>query len=135
MSIFLSLNLFSTHTLTWPDEIRKLEKEEENRLNADKSHREIMKWLSPDDFEETHERHFKKRFGNTGKWLLEDLRFVNWRDGIQSSLLWCHGARESHAVTFLSWHIFWLSSSPFSSRDLGRLGESLLTSSLPTYEC
>lgn len=61
-----------------------------------------MKWLSPDDYEETHERHFKKRFGNTGKWLLEDPGFVNWRDGAQSGLLWCHGARKSHILT----HVF-----------------------------
>ena len=57
--------------------------------------RNILKWLSPGDFEETHQRHFKKRFGNTGQWLLDDPRFRNWRDETQSSLLWCYGARKS----------------------------------------
>ena len=70
------------------DEIRNKTKEVETRRN-------ILKWLSPDDFEETHDKHFKKRFENTGQWLLDDSRFRGWRDGTQSSLLWCYGARKS----------------------------------------
>ena len=69
------------------DEIR-------NKQEAYEMRRKILKWLSPDDFEETHERYFKKRFGNTGQWLLDDPRFRNWRDKAHSSLLWCHGARK-----------------------------------------
>ena len=75
-------------------EIRKLEEDERKKEKAKKMHRRILEWLSPDDFEHTHERHFKKRFGNTGQWLLDDARFTNWRDETQSSLLWCHGARK-----------------------------------------
>ena len=56
--------------------------------------RKILKWLSSGDYEETHERNFKKRFENTGQWLLDDHRFQNWRDEAQSSLLWCYGARK-----------------------------------------
>ena len=74
------------------DEIRRLEeKKEENETR-----RNILRWLSRDDFEETYERHFKTRFKNTGQWLLDHPRFMNWRDGVQSSLLWCHGARKLH---------------------------------------
>ena len=51
-------------------------------------------WLSPDDFEQTHERNLQKRFEKTGQWLLDDHRFICWRDEVQSSLLWCHGARK-----------------------------------------
>ena len=51
-------------------------------------------WLSEDDFEETHNRHYKKRCDKTGQWLLDDPRLISWRDGTQSSLLWCHGARK-----------------------------------------
>ena len=70
--------------------MRKLdERKEENETR-----RKILKWLSPDDFEETYERHFKKRHNNTGKWLLDDHSFKDWRDGKKSSLLWCHGARK-----------------------------------------
>ena len=58
--------------------------------------RNILRWLSLDDFEMTHETHFKKRFKNTGQWLLDDPRFINWGDGAQSSLLWCYGTRKLH---------------------------------------
>ena len=63
--------------------------------------RNILKWISPNDFEETHERHFQKRFENTGQWLLDDPRFKNWRDEAQSSLLWCYGARKSQLYAYL----------------------------------
>lgn len=35
----------------------------------------IVKWLSNVDFEEVHETHFSKRFGETGNWLIEDPGF------------------------------------------------------------
>ena len=65
--------------------------------------RKVLEWLSSDNFEETHDRHFKKRFENTGQWLLDDFRFRDWRDKAQSSLLWCYGARKSqlHLYTCL----------------------------------
>ena len=50
--------------------------------------------VSPDDFEGVHERHFRKRCQGTGQWLLEDGRFISWRDEAQSRLLWCYGARK-----------------------------------------
>ena len=56
--------------------------------------RKILEWLSPGDYEETHERHFRKRFQSTGQWLLDDPRFISWRDEAQSRLLWCYGARK-----------------------------------------
>ena len=76
------------------DEIRRLAEDRREKEEADSKRRKILKWLSSEDFEETHERHFQKRFENTGQWLLDDPRFISWRDGIQSSLLWCHGARK-----------------------------------------
>ena len=57
--------------------------------------KEILQWLSSDDFEETHERHFNKRFENTGQWLLDDPCFTSWINEAQSSVLWCYGARKS----------------------------------------
>lgn len=63
--------------------------------------RKILRWLSLNDFEETHERHFKEIPRNTSQWLLENPRFRNWRDGQQSSLLWCHGARKSHNHSYI----------------------------------
>ena len=82
------------------DEIRALEEDQEKKEKAYKIRRKILQWLSPDDFEETHTRHFKKRFKNTGQWLLDDSRFKNWRDEAQSGLLWCYGARKSYLVIF-----------------------------------
>ena len=79
------------------DEKRRLEEAKRIKDDADEMHKQILSWLSSDDFEETHERHFKKRFKNTGQWLLDDPRFKNWRDGAQSSLLWCYGARKSQS--------------------------------------
>ena len=75
-------------------ELRRLEEDKRKKTDAIEMHRKILEWLSPDDFEETHERHFKKRFKNTGQWLLDDSRFRNWRDETKSSLLWCYGARK-----------------------------------------
>lgn len=80
------------------DEIRRLEEDKRKKEEAFEIRRKILKWLSPDDFEETHERHFRKRSENTGQWLLSDPRFENWRDKAQSSLLWCYGARKSHLL-------------------------------------
>ena len=77
-------------------ETRRLEEERRTKEQAYEMRKKILKWLSPDDFEETHQRHFKKRFGNTGQWLLNDRRFRDWKGGTKSSLLWCHGARKSY---------------------------------------
>lgn len=65
----------------------------------DERRRKILEWLSSDDFEETHEMHFKKRFRSTGQWLLNDSRFISWRDEGQSRLLWCSGARKLLVLT------------------------------------
>ena len=56
-------------------------------------HRKILKWLSPNGFEEIHDRHFRKRCQGTGEWLLGDSRFTSWKEDTQSKLLWCHGDR------------------------------------------
>ena len=60
----------------------------------DERRRKILKWFSVDDFDKIHESHFRKRFQGTGEWLLNDHRFITWRDGAQSRLLWCYGARK-----------------------------------------
>lgn len=63
-------------------------------MDIDRTRREILQWLSQDDFEETHIRHYNKRCENTGQWLLDDSRLISWQDDVESSLLWCHGARK-----------------------------------------
>ena len=84
------------------DEIHRLEEDKKKKEEAYEMRRKILNWLSPDDSEETHGRHFKKRFGNTGQWLLDDSRFRNWREEAQSSVLWCHGARKLYLVVYLN---------------------------------
>ena len=66
----------------------------------DNNRRKILKWLSPDDYDETHERHWKKRFDNTGEWLIDDDRFSVWMDTENSGLLWCYGARRFYYTLF-----------------------------------
>lgn len=85
----------------YENEIHRLEEHRKSQEEAYEKRRKILKWLSSDDFEETHDRNFKKRFENTGQWLLDDLRFRNWRDGAQSSLLWCYGARKSQLYNYI----------------------------------
>ena len=81
--------------------MRKLEEDKRNKEEAYEMRRRILEWLSPEDFEETHDRHFKKRFENTGQWLLDDPRFRYWRDETQSGLLWCYGTRKSAIHVYL----------------------------------
>ena len=81
--------------------MRSLDEDRRNKEAASEMRRKILKWLSADDFEETHDRHFKKRFESTGQWLLDDPRFGCWRDEAQSSLLWCYGPRKSCLVIYL----------------------------------
>lgn len=76
------------------DEIYPLVKDNTRRQGTNETHQQILSWLSPDDFEETHEDYYRKRSRKTGQWLLDDPRFIDWRDQTQSSLLWCHGARK-----------------------------------------
>ena len=61
---------------------------------TDRKHRDILQWLSKDNFEATHERHWKKRSGNTGEWLLEHPDVVRWKEESNSGLLWCYGSRK-----------------------------------------
>lgn len=67
---------------------------QELTLDTGKKRRKILRWLSEGDFEDTHDRHYKKRCENTGQWLLDDQRVICWQDGTRSSLLWCYGARK-----------------------------------------
>ena len=104
MSIVIPINrvfnpLFYTFINLEVDEIRGLEEDRKKKEEAHAMRRKTLQWLSSDDFEETHARHFRKRFENTGQWLLDDPRFKNWRDEAHSSLLWCFGARKSQLYT------------------------------------
>ena len=98
MGVFITLEINTPHINLEIDNIRVLEKEKKEKEEAIEMRRKILEWLSPDDFDETHERHFQKRFNNTGQWLLKDSRFKNWRDEAKSGLLWCYGARKLNYI-------------------------------------
>ena len=87
------------------DEIYRLEEGRRKNEEAYEIRRKILKWLSLDDFEETHDMHFRKRVGDTGQWLLDDPCFKNWRDGTQSNILLCYGARKSQLYTCICTYI------------------------------
>lgn len=61
--------------------------------------RKVLEWLTPVDYEDTHQRHFKKHFGITGQWLIDHAQFTSWKDTPGSHLLWCYGIRESSETT------------------------------------
>ena len=82
-------------------EIHRLVEDKKEKEEARKTGRKILEWLSSDDLEETHEKHFSKRLGHTGQWLLDDPRFNTWRDGAQSSILWCYGARKLNIFLYM----------------------------------
>jgi hypothetical protein len=70
--------------------------------NDQKKEREdFLNWISPreQDHEEAHDNIFAKKHPGTGDWLLRTKEFRNWVNSSTSSLLWCHGKRESSYKT------------------------------------
>lgn len=62
-----------------------------------KERKKLLEWLASQsgiNFDEDHDRIFKRRHQDTGNWLVEDPQFINWCDGDESGLLWCHGSRK-----------------------------------------
>ena len=54
---------------------------------------EILEWLPSHDFQTKLKGLVEQRTPGTGKWLLEDSNFQQWKDGYSKSpLLWCKGA-------------------------------------------
>ncbi|KAF8850847.1 hypothetical protein BDZ45DRAFT_538316, partial [Acephala macrosclerotiorum] len=51
---------------------------------------QIFRWLSPVDQSVNHQQACEQRLPGTGHWLLEDQRFVQWKES-PGSLLWLHG--------------------------------------------
>jgi hypothetical protein len=63
--------------------------------NQKKEREDFLNWISPHDHEEAHDNIFSKKHPGTGDWLLQTKEFQAWIDSTTSSLLWCHGKRES----------------------------------------
>lgn len=52
---------------------------------------EILRWLSSQPYLEYHNQNKKDVLAGTGKWLLSEPSFMNWKNDSASSLLWLHG--------------------------------------------
>ena len=101
LSLYPFANLYADE-INRLEKVRKgLEKVRKEKKETKETRRNVLRWLSRDDSEGTHDRHFMKRFKNTGQWLLDDPSFINWRDGSQSSLLWCHGDRKLQLFPYI----------------------------------
>lgn len=53
-------------------------------------YRKIMHWLSPPDPETNHESARQRHEPQTGHWLLQDTRYLDWMSG-STNLLWAYG--------------------------------------------
>ncbi|KAF4627318.1 hypothetical protein G7Y89_g10840 [Cudoniella acicularis] len=63
--------------------------------------REIIRWLSPLNFDARHRDIFSKYQEGTGQWLLDDQKFLDWQTS-QSRLLWCDGVPGAGKTVFAS---------------------------------
>ena len=52
---------------------------------------EILRWTSPEPYNQHHEQIKKDVLPGTGKWLLSDPVFNKWKKESASSILWLHG--------------------------------------------
>jgi hypothetical protein len=60
----------------------------------------ITNWLCPSlNFQDTQSRYFQEHEPGTGKWMIENQMFEDWRDG-ETKTLWCPGDRKIilHAI-------------------------------------
>lgn len=62
----------------------------------DATHKEILDWISPYDFETKHRAVKAKRVANSGKWFLNRPEFQNWARGISTGMLFCPGLGNTH---------------------------------------
>ncbi len=55
---------------------------------------EILQWISPIPYHDSHVSALERRTEGTGQWLLRDSRFCTWQSSNSSTVLWLHGARR-----------------------------------------
>ena len=64
----------------------------ENELHA------ALTFVSSVPYEDHHALAIRNRTPNTGRWLLMDHRYYDWRDSSASMFLWLHGIRKLNAI-------------------------------------
>ncbi|WQF77080.1 Putative NACHT nucleoside triphosphatase, P-loop containing nucleoside triphosphate hydrolase [Colletotrichum destructivum] len=52
---------------------------------------EILRWLSDEPHQQHHQQTYGEVMEGTGKWLLQDPTFLQWKNESASSILWLHG--------------------------------------------
>lgn len=55
---------------------------------------EILQWISPIPYQDSHALAQERRTEGTGQWLLRDSRFRAWQNSNSSTILWLHGDRR-----------------------------------------
>lgn len=76
-------------------EMREARGEQREWHNAEEN-KAILTWISNLSFEEKQTDILSKRHPGTGEWLLQQDRFIDWRNGVldEPSTLWCPGIRK-----------------------------------------
>ena len=63
-------------------------------LIANQLHRDIHEWLNAPSPSYNHNNACQKRTPGTGAWLMQDDRYLKWKDADERSpILWLHGRR------------------------------------------
>ena len=55
---------------------------------------QILQWISPIHYKDSHNAACKEHTSGTGKWLLKHQMYQNWKVSRENSILWLHGIRE-----------------------------------------
>ena len=57
--------------------------------------KELIKWMSMIPCREHHQAIGKDFMPESGKWLLKNPKFIEWRKSSAKSVLWLHGIRKA----------------------------------------
>ncbi|EQB56641.1 hypothetical protein CGLO_03338 [Colletotrichum gloeosporioides Cg-14] len=71
------------------------ELEAREKKNAEERHQRVLHWLHFVPFTAIQDTTYCNRVDETGDWLLENLEFQNWRQGVEPAGLWIHGKAGS----------------------------------------
>ena len=86
-----SIDAMTLAVTTWT-EVKEMRREQQES-HSDEKNQAILHWISTLSFEERQRDILSKRHPETGKWLLDQEVFKDWRNGVRGepSVLWCPG--------------------------------------------
>lgn len=92
---FRTLQALEDKTTQLQDAVRDQTRVLQDDRNA-KTREHILNWISKLEHDQKHHTVRSPRVEGTGRWLLEQLEYVQWRDDVSASnVLWCHGVQGS----------------------------------------